>query len=75
MEDLKLYASNDNELESLVNEVKIYSDNIGMEFGLSKCAILSVVKGKRKTGSGLELPRMGISILGCCRRIALCMQI
>ena len=56
MDDLKLYASNDNELESLVNEVKIYSDDIGMEFGLSKCAVLSVVKGKRKTGSGLELP-------------------
>ena len=56
MDDLKLYASNDNELESLVNEVKNYSDDIGMEFGLSKCAVLSVAKGKRKEGSGLELP-------------------
>ena len=36
--------------------MKIYLDDIGMEFGLSKCAVLSVVKGKRKPGTGLELP-------------------
>ena len=36
--------------------MKNYSYDIGMEFGLSKCAVLSVAKGKRKEGSGLELP-------------------
>ena len=56
MDDLKLYASNDKQLETLVNMVKNYSDDIKMEFGMSKCAMLSVVKGKRKPGEGLELP-------------------
>ena len=56
MDDLKLYASNDKQLETLVNTVKNYSDDIKMEFGMSKCAVLSVVKGKRKIGEGLELP-------------------
>lgn len=38
MDDLKLFAKNDNELKSLLNTVKYFSDNIGMDFGLDKCA-------------------------------------
>ena len=38
MDDLKLYASNDNELEELIKTVKVFSDNIGMQFRLEKCA-------------------------------------
>ena len=56
MDDLKLYASNDEQLKELVEIVKSYSDDIKMEFGLSKCAVLSVEKGKRRPGGGLELP-------------------
>ena len=33
MDDLKLYAKNEKGLESLVQTVQIFSDNIGMEFG------------------------------------------
>ena len=39
-----------------MNTVKNYSDDIKMEFGMSKCAVLSLVKDKRKPGEGLELP-------------------
>ena len=46
MDDLKLYASNDNELEGLLKTVKAFSDDIGMEFGLSKCAKATFKKGK-----------------------------
>ena len=56
MDDLKLYASNDDQLQDLVGMVKSYSDDIKMEFGLSKCAVLSMVRGKRKPSDGLELP-------------------
>ena len=56
MDDLKLYARNKPELEELVGVVNGYSDDIRMEFGMSKCAVLSVVKGKRVEGTGLELP-------------------
>ena len=38
MDDLKLYAKDDNELEGLLRIVKGFSDDTGMEFGLSKCA-------------------------------------
>ena len=56
MDDLKLYGSNENELESLVNVVESYSRDIGMEFGMDKCAVLKVKGGKRVLGEGLELP-------------------
>ena len=46
MDDLKLYASNDNELEGLLKTVKAFSDDIGMEFGLSKCAKATFKKEK-----------------------------
>ena len=37
MNDLKLYAKNDSEIEGLLGKVKGFSDDINMEFGLSKC--------------------------------------
>ena len=46
MDDFKLYASNDNELEGLIKTVKVFSDNIGMQFELKKCAKASFKQGK-----------------------------
>lgn len=46
MDDLKIYAKNSMELESLINTVRIFSGDIGMEFGLQKCAILVMKRGK-----------------------------
>ena len=37
VDDLKLYAKNDKELEGLLSRVKQFSDDIGMKFGLDKC--------------------------------------
>ena len=37
MNDLKFYAKNDSEIEGLLGKVKGFSDDINMEFGLSKC--------------------------------------
>ena len=42
MDDLKLFAKNENEIDSLVQTVRIFSDDIGMKFGLEKCVILSI---------------------------------
>ena len=39
MEDIKLFAKNVKELETLIHTVRIYSQDIGMEFGIEKCAI------------------------------------
>ena len=41
MDDLKLYAKNEKGLKSLVQTVRIFSDDNGMEFGIDKCATLS----------------------------------
>ena len=46
MDDLKLYAKNERGLESLVQTVRIFSEDIGMKFGISKCATLAVERGK-----------------------------
>ena len=46
MVDLKLYAKNEKGLESLVQTVQIFSDDIDMEFGIDKCATLVLKRGK-----------------------------
>ena len=56
MDDIKLFAKNEKELESLIHAVKIYSQDIGMEFGIEKCAILVMKSGKRHLNDAIELP-------------------
>ena len=34
MNDIKLFAKNEKDLETLIHTVKIYSQDIGMEFGI-----------------------------------------
>ena len=46
MDDLKLYAKDDSELERLLRIVKRFSDDIGMELGLSKCTNPTFKRGK-----------------------------
>jgi len=41
MDDLKLFARNDNELEGLLATPKEFSNDIGMTFGLEKCITVS----------------------------------
>ena len=55
MDDLKLYSSSEKELESLVYTVESYSRDIGMEFGMDKCAVLMMKGGKRIHGEGMIL--------------------
>ena len=38
-EDIILFAKNEKELESLIQAVKIYSAERGMDFGIEKCAV------------------------------------
>ena len=48
MDDSKLFAKNENKLESHIHTVRIFSDDIRMEFGLSKCALLIMKRGDLK---------------------------
>ena len=56
MDDIKLFAKNKKELETLIHTVIIYSRDIGMEFGTEKCAMLIMKSGKRQLTDGMELP-------------------
>ena len=52
MDDLKLYSRNEKGLDSLLQTVRVFSEDIGMEFGIEKCAMLEkIVKSV-----GIELP-------------------
>ena len=56
MDDIKLFAKNEKELETLTHAVRIYCQDIGMEFGIEKCAMLIIKSGKRHMTDGIELP-------------------
>ena len=44
MDDLKLYSPNEKGLESLVQTIRVSSEDVGMEFGIEKCAVLVMEK-------------------------------
>ena len=57
MDDLKLFAKNDKELEGLLRTVKDFSDDINMEFGIEKCAKATFKRGKLELTENIELDR------------------
>jgi hypothetical protein len=46
MDDLKLTAKSEEEIQKQIQTVKIFSDHIHMEFGLEKCAKITCKRGK-----------------------------
>ena len=56
IDDIKLFANNEKEMETLIHTIRIYSQDIGMEFGIEKCTLLVMKSGKRTLTDGIELP-------------------
>ena len=56
MYDLKLYSRSEKGLDSLVHTVRIFSEDVGMEFGIEKCAMLVIEKGKIVKSVNIALP-------------------
>ena len=56
MDDLKLYGKSENETKGLVSTVEVFSQDIGMEFGIKKCGVIIMNRGKVKSTDGIELP-------------------
>ena len=56
MDNTKLFAKNEKELETLIHAVRIYSQDIKMEFDIEKCAMLVMKSGKRHMIDRMELP-------------------
>ena len=54
MDDLKLYSQSEKGLNSLVQTVRVFSEYIGMEFGIEKCAMSVMEKGKIVKSVGIE---------------------
>ena len=56
MDDLELYSRSEEGLDSLAQTVCGFSEDIGMEFGIEKCAMLVMQKGKIVKSVGIALP-------------------
>ena len=55
MDDWKLYGKDDIELEGLLCTVNKFSDDIGMKFGLDKCAKVTFISGRLTSTSEIYM--------------------
>ena len=56
MDDIKLFAKNEKELETLIHAVRIYSQNIWIEFGIERCTMLVMKSSEQHLTDRMELP-------------------
>ena len=49
MDDIELFAKNEKYSETLIHTIRIYIPDIGIEFGIEKCA-----KTNKKTNNGMD---------------------
>ena len=55
MNDLELFVKSKNQIDSLVQTVHIFSEDIGMQFGIKKCGVLIMERGKVIRTDGIRL--------------------
>ena len=55
MDDLKLYAGSEQGLESMVHTVRLFSEHIGMGFGIDKCTKLTLRRRKVTASDEIKL--------------------
>jgi hypothetical protein len=68
MDDIKLYAKSVAQLKKMIAEVKIFSDQMKMKFGLDKCKTVHIVRGKLKEDSQVLLLPPGDHIEALCNK-------
>ena len=56
MDDLKLYSKSERALDCLVQTVKIFSKDIGIQFEIDKCTILVMKKVKIVKSVNIQMP-------------------
>ena len=56
MDDIKLFAENEKELETLIQTVRIDSQYIKIESGIEKYTFLTMKSGKQHMTEGVEPP-------------------
>ena len=57
MDDLKLYGKNGKEIDSLIKTKWQCSEDIKMEFGILKCALVLLQIGKKTRWEGIQPPK------------------
>ena len=55
LNDIKLFAKNEKELETLIQAMRIYGKDIGVKFGQEKYAMLIMKSGIQQMTEGIEL--------------------
>ena len=55
MDDLKIFAKNKAEIDSLISTVKVINHDIGTEFGVKKCGVAIMKRGKLVESEGINL--------------------
>ena len=56
MDDLKLYSQSEKGLDSLVQTVRVFAEDLGLELGIEKNVMLVMEKGNFLKSVGIELP-------------------
>ena len=56
MDDLRIFAKSECEINGLVSTVQILSNDIEMEFGIKKCGVLVSKRGTVVSSEGVEMP-------------------
>ena len=56
MDDSKLFRRGTKEIDTLVQTVRIFSGDIRMEFGIEKCLLVNIQRGKVTRTEGIQLP-------------------
>ena len=56
MDDIKLFGRGAKEIDTLVQTIRVISGDIRMEFGIKKCALVNIQRGKVTRTEGIQLP-------------------
>ena len=56
MDDLKLFSKSEEQMDTLVKSVHVFSTDIGMEFGTKKWGVLTMKRGEVVRCKGIKLP-------------------
>ena len=60
MDDLKNFAKEEAGLDAWIQTVRVFSLDIGMEFGIEKCAVVIMKRGKMSSSNGIKMPHADV---------------
>ena len=56
MDDLKIFKKDEKEIDSMIQTIRVCSEDIKMEFGITNCASVTMKRGKRVKSTAIRLP-------------------